>query len=328
MKSVRKNPIFMGADRSLIVEATGFGTATGKIILMGEHSVVYGEPAIAMPFLATNIQVKITPSTHHSIDSVYFSGALTDVPDSLKNIEKLILTLQEKFQQTTGVHLEITSNIPSERGMGSSAAAAVAITRSYFNYQKTTLSDNELLELVNFSEKIAHGNPSGIDAAATSGPNPLYFIKGQELQSFPMNVDAYLVVADTGIKGRTRGAVADVAKMYQEKAGVPEIIQTLGTYTKNAKQAIIDNRPLELGSLMTKAHRGLKALGVSNDALDLLTDTAIANNALGAKLTGGGRGGCLIALAQDMETAKKIAAAQEAAGAKTTWIQGLGVYEK
>ncbi|WP_265459755.1 mevalonate kinase [Enterococcus sp. HY326] len=310
------------------MEAVGLGKATGKIILMGEHSVVYGEPAIAMPFLATHIQTRITDGPENSLDSIYFSGKLADVPAPLKNIQALITALQEKFQQQAGIHLEITSTIPAERGMGSSAATAVAITRGYFDYQKTDLSDQELLDFVNLSEKIAHGNPSGIDAAATSGPNPLYFIKGQELSSFPMNVDAYLVVADTGIKGKTRGAVADVAKQYQENPAVPELIHILGQLAKDAKQAIISNQPALLGSMMTKAHRNLKALGVSNDALDLLTDTAIANNALGAKLTGGGRGGCLIALAEDLATAKQIAAAQEKAGAKQTWIQGLGVYQK
>ncbi|MDH6363946.1 mevalonate kinase [Enterococcus sp. PF1-24] len=302
----------------------GKGVASGKIILMGEHAVVYGQPAIAMPFLATQIKAEITAAPENQLISSYYQGLLAKVPQALKNLVTLVYALQLHFADNDGLQITIESNIPAERGMGSSAAVAVAITRAYFDYQETALSEKDLLAFVNLSEKVAHGNPSGIDAAATSGPNPLYFIRGEELATFPMNIDAYLIVADTGIKGQTRQAVADVAELYQQNATIEEVIQNLGKLTKTARQEIIANQPHILGELMTKAHHCLQQLTISNTSLDQLVDVALAHGALGAKLTGGGRGGCLIALASDLTSAEKIAAAQKQAGAKNTWIQGLG----
>lgn len=295
---------------------------------MGEHSVVYGEPAIALPFYATQIVVTIEPAKESLIDSSYFSGKLQEAPASLSNLQQLIKKLQDFFLDLAGVKITIESTIPPERGMGSSAAVAVALTRSYFDYKDVPLSDVQLLSFVNFSEKIAHGNPSGIDAAATSGTSPLYFIKGQTMDAFPLNLDAYLVVADTGIKGQTRAAVADVAKLMQtDETKYLKLTALLGVLTEEARNAIINNNALHLGKLMDRAHHCLQHLTVSNDTLDHLADTAITNGALGAKLTGGGRGGCLIALAEDRKAAEKIATALEQQGAVKVWIQKLGVNE-
>lgn len=306
------------------MKSTGKGTASGKIILMGEHSVVYGQPAIALPFYATQVEITIEEAQENTLDSTYFCGKVSEAPAALQSIQELLSKLQNYFIDSQGVHITIKSTIPPERGMGSSAAVAVALTRGYFDYHEVEISDAALLNFVNFSEKIAHGNPSGIDAAATSGSSPLYFIKGKTMDAFPLNLDAYLVVADTGIKGQTRAAVADVAKlMEQNQEDISEIIATLGQLTDEAKDAIIANDSLLLGHVMTQAHHRLQQLTVSNDALDKLAEAALANGALGAKLTGGGRGGCLISLVDNKETARRIAAAQERAGAKKTWIQQL-----
>ncbi|MGX7150762.1 mevalonate kinase [Enterococcus ureasiticus] len=309
-------------------EKTGHGQASGKIILMGEHSVVYGEPAIAFPFQETYISTKVESDTTMILDCHYFSGQLSEVPPQLKSVKEVInQTLSVLHQENTTFKITITSTIPAERGMGSSAAAAVSIVRALFDYFDVPCTQETLLPLVNRAEKIAHGNPSGIDAAATSGNESLFFIKGQPLETFPMNVsNAYLIVADTGIKGQTREAVSDVAHLFEEnKQSVSQHITELGHLTKLAKQAILTDDAYSLGKIMNQAHVQLKALTVSNDQLDHLVITAQENGALGAKLTGGGRGGCMIALADSKEQAVKIAKAIELAGAKATWIQSLGV---
>lgn len=307
------------------MKSTGKGTASGKIILIGEHSVVYGQPAIALPFYATKVEILIEEAKENTMNSSYFCGKIAEAPQALSCIQGLLNKLQNHFLDSNNVQLTINSTIPAERGMGSSAAVAVALTRSYFDYCETELTEDVLLDFVNFSEKIAHGNPSGIDAAATSGTNPIYFIKNQRMDAFPLNIDAYLIVADTGIKGQTRAAVADVAKLLEQNhQSVSKQITHLGQLTDEAKKAIIENDPVKLGHIMTQSHHSLQQLSVSNAALDLLADTAINNGALGAKLTGGGRGGCLIALAADKQTAENIARAQVQQGAKKTWIQKLG----
>lgn len=309
-------------------EKPGYGQATGKIILMGEHSVVYGEPAIAFPFKEAVITTNIALATVTTLDCHYFSGELADFPSQLKSVKEVInQALISLHQENVPLKITITSSIPPERGMGSSAAVAVSIVRALFDFFDTECSPELLLPLVNFAEKIAHGNPSGIDAAATSGDEPIFFIKGHSLETFSMNVSkGYLIVADTGIKGQTREAVKDVAHLFeQNKKTVSNHIAELGRLTKLSKQAILTDDIHLLGDSMDCAHEQLQALTVSNQQLDQLVTTAKDNGALGAKLTGGGRGGCMIALSDSKEKAIIIAQALVDSGAKKTWIQSLEV---
>ncbi|OTN77618.1 mevalonate kinase [Enterococcus sp. 8G7_MSG3316] len=305
----------------------GSGIATGKIILMGEHAVVYGEPAIAFPFAGAKVQVEIAESTANTLISSYFHGLLQDVPVHMENVKELLLRLQQDFQ-TGPFQTTIVSTIPSERGMGSSAAVAVALTRAFFDWIHHAYQKEELMQYVDFSEKIAHGNPSGIDAAAASGHDAIYFVKGQAITSFPLTIDGYLVVADTGIKGQTREAVKSVAQLFDTNSSLAhQAIQQLGQETNRAKQAIINNQLVALGQAMNQAHQALQSLGVSNTRLDHLVATARQHGAFGAKLTGGGRGGCLIVLTDTKEAAETISHILLSEGARATWMQGLGVYE-
>ena len=305
----------------------GTGIATGKIILMGEHSVVYGEPAIAFPFAGAKVQVEITANETNTLISSYYHGLLEEVPSHLKNVKDLLHRLQQDFH-TGPFATSIVSTIPSERGMGSSAAVAVALTRAFFDWIKKDFTKEELMTYVNFSEKIAHGNPSGIDAAAASGTDAIYFIKGHPITSFPLTIDGYLLVADTGIKGQTREAVKSVAHLFEtSKQLASQAIQRLGIETQKAKEAIIANQLEVLGESMNNAHQALQQLGVSNQQLDQLVSLALAHGAYGAKLTGGGRGGCMIALTKTKEQAENISRILLSDGARAAWIQGLGVYE-
>lgn len=303
------------------------GKATGKIILMGEHAVVYGEPSLAIPFPKATIQTTVTQSTGPiTVDCIYHNGLLTDVPERLSNLLTVVeVSLKALKQNMKDFSLKIDSSIPAERGMGSSAAVAVATVRALFNYFEQELTHEQLLELVNVSEVIAHGNPSGLDAAMTSGEQPLYYTKGKPFVPFKMSVDAYLVVADTGIKGQTREAVGSIAALMKEH---PEEtmndIHQLGELADKAKTAIEENNPIDLGSYMHQAHLLLDKLGVSNEQLNQLVDAALANGALGAKLTGGGRGGCMIALADSETTAQQISDALRETGTSNTWIYQLG----
>ncbi|MGX7352294.1 mevalonate kinase [Enterococcus canis] len=306
------------------MNATGFGAANGKIILMGEHAVVYGEPAIALPFSAVQLSAEVTASQAWQIDSVYHQGLLADAPHHLENIKQLVQELAAAWHLTP-LTIKITSTIPPERGMGSSAATAVAVTRALADAVGHALTTTELQKWVAIAEKIAHGNPSGIDAAATSGLNPIYFIKGEPLTAFPMNLShGILVVADTGIKGQTRGAVKDVAHLFETtKKATAQAITTLGHLAKASREAILADDLDALGATMDQAQTLLKQLTVSNQSLDELVATAKVQGALGAKLTGGGRGGCMIALAPDQQTADKIQQAL-ATKAAATWQFNLG----
>lgn len=303
------------------------GTANGKIILMGEHSVVYGEPAIAIPFPATHIQVTITPAEGTvQLNCVYYQGDLASAPKHLENLIAVAeSTISELDQELRDFSLTIESTIPVERGMGSSAAVAIAMVRALFAYFSAPLTDETLLTLANISETIAHGNPSGLDAAMTSGRHPLYYIKGEPFIPFPLSMPAYLIVADTGLKGQTKDAVASIAQLNRENpVKTMGAIHQLGDLARQAKFAIETTDPVTLGLAMYAAHEILSSLGVSNEPLNHLVNTARTNQALGAKLTGGGRGGCMIALAADKDTASRISEALLNAGAVNTWTHQLG----
>ncbi|MGX7328993.1 mevalonate kinase [Enterococcus bulliens] len=309
------------------MKEVGTGEATGKIILMGEHAVVYQKPAIAFPFKGTTITAMITQANENTLTSSYHTGSLKQTSENLANITQLTQKLQKDLH-TPAFHLTIQSTIPAERGMGSSAAVAVAITRAFFDWQQLELSEESLLTYVNFSEQIAHGNPSGIDAAATSGSQPIYYRKNQAILPFPLDLDAFLVVADTGIKGQTRASVRSVAELAKVQPKlVTELTEHLGLLTDQAKEAIMHNEATLLGELMDQAQLDLEKLGVSNQELTDYTRLAKQYGALGAKLTGGGRGGCFIVLTKTKEQAETICRILQEAGVKGTWLQGLGAYQ-
>jgi mevalonate kinase len=251
---------------------------------------------------------------------------LNEAPDVLANIKLLLETIGHDLDQPVeNLSITITSCIPAERGMGSSAAVANAFVRALFNYFNTPLDKERLLYYVDISEKIAHGNPSGIDARVTSSEFPVFYRKGSTFEALSIHLTGYLIAADTGVKGRTGESVADVARCVEKQPEqTMETIRTIGQLTLQAKDALAHNALEHLGRLLTQAHSMLQKLTVSDDTLDHLVETAIQSGALGAKLTGGGRGGCMIALAQSEQKAKIIADKLLEQGAVNTWIHALG----
>ncbi|MGQ7462718.1 mevalonate kinase [Streptococcus suis] len=303
------------------------GKANGKIILMGEHAVVYGQPAIAMPFSAVEITAQVRAHGQAlSVACDFYEGLVHKMPKIWESLKHAIRFSLYRIGAPTdpAIHIEISSTIPAERGMGSSAAVAVAVARALFAYYEKDLADSELWDIVQSSEKIAHGNPSGIDAATTSGKSPVFFIKQQPIQPLELKLHAYLVVADTGVTGNTLEAISDVADLLEKKPEAVKLVEELGNLTRQAKEDLATDQAELLGSRMNQAHALLQKLGVSDPSLDKLVSLAQESGALGAKLTGGGRGGCMIALAKTAQDAQNLAHILSQAGARQTWIQYLG----
>lgn len=294
-----------------------------KAILIGEHAVVYDQPAIAIPIPTVRMQVQLTPRSDQQqlITSAMYNGSLQAAANSrFAGIAVLIRQLLIRFDAVTqGFGLNIISDLPPERGMGSSAATAVAVVRAFHAAFSAKLDHAALLRWAGISEHIIHGNPSGIDAATCSADRPQWFIRGQKPRSLALPHTGVLVIADSGIQGQTRVAVAAVAQRLQMDPASMELITGLGILTRRAAVAMADDNFATLGAIMNSAQSKLAALGVSNEPLERLISSARANGALGAKLTGSGKGGCILALAADADAAAKIATALIAAGATQTW---------
>lgn len=303
------------------------GKSNAKIILIGEHSVVYGQPAIATPLTAINTVVTLTnAASGQTIHSRYYDGPRSGLPQSMAGIAKLLTALDNQLQcQGQPWDMTIKIQLPAERGMGSSAAVAVAITRAFFNRYEQPLDHELLLKLADVEEQITHRNPSGLDAATSSVATPLWYIKNQTSQPLDSQLNAMMVIADTGVKGATKDAIAGVSDQLQNHHEQAQaLIQHLGKLATGVRICLAADEPKKLGILLNQAQVDLKRLTVSSPELDHLCQVALANGALGAKLTGGGRGGCMYALVQGRSKAVKLADQLKAAGAAETWLQQLG----
>jgi mevalonate kinase len=303
------------------------GHAHSKLILIGEHAVVHGKPAIALPFPMVGVEAvaEAVPGPL-SIDCDFYHGPLATAPEALRGIAECIVgTLKRLGNMTEGLLIRLASTIPPGRGLGSSAAVAVAAVRSIFAYYDREATHSEIIALANIAEVYAHGTPSGIDALAAAADGPMWFIKGQEPESLPTGAVFELVVADSGRIGDTRSAVSAV---HERLASKPEEtkgrLHRLGSLAREARQALAEGDAEQLGQIMNRAQEELSALGVSDSGLNRLVRAACKAGALGAKLTGGGRGGCILALARDAYHAEQLCSALARAGARAIWRHTLG----
>lgn len=308
-------------------DRVGYGQGHGKIILMGEHAVVYDYPAIAIPFKSSQVEVYVSRSQkkQHYIYSDLYKGPLLTSPSHMINICHLVeLSLQCIPHEGETLDIRVVSDIPAGRGMGSSAAVSVALVRALADFYEVQLPYYQLAMLVNQAEVIAHESTSGLDTLITSSDYPVVYRKSDQPRAFTLDLDAYLVLADSGREGRTKLAVSRVAQLKADKpAYVKELMQTIGGFVDQAYRAIQAGDTEELGRLMTYNHYYLNQMEVSNGHLDRIINASWLEGALGAKLTGGGMGGCVIALARDQEHAKAIAGAMHTAGAQSTWTLDL-----
>lgn len=300
---------------------TAVGYAHSKLILTGEHAVVYGKPAIALPFpLEVKAAIEEAPG-EIIIDCAHYSGLLSMVPSKLQGIAVCMKEILHYFNKPLrGIIIRIHSSIPIGRGLGSSAAIAIAIVRGLFTFFGQEVSRKELLTFVQKAEIYAHGNPSGIDMEAASSNVPIWFQKGKEVTPIKVGAPLHMVVADSGRIGDTLKAVKNVKQRYViEQENINSSLKRIEEMTYAARSALSIGNAQLLGKLLNMNHTELISLGVSDSNLNRLVKTARDAGALGAKLTGGGLGGCIIALAQNPRQGKLIADALIKAGAAKTW---------
>lgn len=277
--------------------------AAGKVILFGEHAVVYGRPAIAVPVTEVQARAFIEPG-------VADQGTVVLAPDLDRRVvvqqaaedDPLAHIVRLTLKAINGdldpdLTITVTSTVPIARGMGSGTAVSTAIVRALSKYFSHWLASQAISDLVYQTEVIYHGTPSGIDNAVVAFEKPVYFVRDVSREVFWVGEPLLLAVADTGIQSSTREVVNDLRHRYRsDPAHYEPLFDEVGTIARAARPAMEQGRIEQLGRLMDENHALLQRLGVSCPELDRLVITAREAGALGAKLSGAGWGGNMIAL--------------------------------
>ncbi len=299
-------------------------SASAKVILCGEHAVVYGRPAIAVPVSDVRAVATYIPSSagplHMHLPDVGEHWHWPPGPDN-HPLSTLLHTIHAHMQHPA-LHGELTvrSDIPIGGGMGSSAAIATAIVRALARGLGRDLPPEEVSAIVFEAERIWHGTPSGVDNTVIAYERPVWFVRGEPPQPFTIARPFTLVIADSGISAPTREVVGDVRRRWEaDPARYNAIFDAIAALVHEIR-AVLEQGNLErLGPLLNENQRWLEEMGVSSPVLERLIAAARAAGAPGAKLAGAGRGGNIIALTPP-DRAEAVARALREAGARATYI--------
>ena len=319
-----------------------YASAPGKIILFGEHAVVYGRPALAVPVTQVHADVEVRDSDRAGIwidaPDVKLHAELNTLPSDhpLASVIHNFLFIsrnradivpvgqrgdgEAKARHFPNLNVKISSTIPVASGLGSGAAVTVALVRALSSFLFHPMSDDEVNAFTYDIEKLHHGTPSGIDNTVVTYARPVYFVKGQPMEIFHAGKPFTIVIGDTGISAPTRESVGDVRKLWQaDPVKWEKVFDEIGTIVKRAREIIEIGEWERLGDLMNANHEQLQKMTVSSPELDALVDAARKAGALGAKMSGGGRGGNMIALVTP-EGAESVSRALKETGARNTIV--------
>ena len=302
-------------------------SAPGKIILFGEHAVVYGRPAIAAPVSQVRATAVVTDSPTPGIRLI-----APDLGQEMMLTEAQpghpIAAVIRQFEMAANLPvlpdlvITVTSDIPIASGLGSGAAITAAVIRALCqhlgldDYLTPAWISAQTYEV----EKIHHGTPSGIDNTVVSYEMPVYFVRQKpqnRIETFSVAAPLHLLVADTAVSSSTKEVVGDVRRQWQEDPDTfNAIFDGCGLIAQAARQAIEQGDLAAVGRLMNENHQLLQEMTVSGPKLDRLVTAARQTGALGAKLSGAGRGGNMIALVT-AETAVTVSESLLKAGARS-----------
>jgi len=315
IQSRRGKRAILSLERS---EEQHLPAGNGKVILFGEHAVVYGSHAVAAP-----IPLAIEAKVENSDDGIHLIIPRWSVEEKIqKGVEhkysiykSLDLILNELGLVNKDMRIEVFPHVPRAMGLGGSAALAVAIIRALSKHFKLNLPDDRISELAYKSEQIVHGTPSGIDNTMATYGRFILFKKGTPplMKEIRVPQPIPIVIGLTGVESLTAKMVANVREAWKSNKNLYErIFREIDQVALEGAEAIEKYDLERLGQLMNVNQGLLNALQVSSWELEELIEIARRNGALGAKLTGGGGGGAMIALCPD--NAEKVAEVMQKSG--------------
>jgi hydroxymethylglutaryl-CoA reductase len=316
------------ARRSVQPGSGDRSTACGKVILLGEHAVVYGRPAIALPIpLAVEAVVR---QGGDGVNLVIPRWGLEQKvrPANGQGLSGVLHTMLERLGLADrAMTIEVIPHVPRAMGLGGSAALAVAVIRALDHGFGLGLDDAAINALAFECEKVAHGTPSGIDNTIATYGMPLLYQRAPDdqtgaagnYQELRLGEPVPLVIGITGRESLTANTVARVRRAWStHQARYDALFDQIAALTRAGADALRDGQFRELGELMNLCQGYLNALQLSTPELEELVHLAREHGALGAKLTGGGGGGSMVALCPD--TQDQVAQAMERAGYATLKI--------
>ncbi|MDW8034135.1 MAG: mevalonate kinase [Nitrososphaerota archaeon] len=279
--------------------------APAKVIISGEHSAVYGYPALAA---AVNVYSRVIVETvdefgPHEICSEKYGigkvigGALSG-PATLKPLARIVSAFSESESFRGKLKIRVSSDIPPASGMGSSASVSVALAYALLKIIHDEPPEEKVFKLAMEGERIAHANPSGVDVATALRGGLILFVKDKGFERLEAGKGVFLL-ADSGIERSTGEMVSKVALLREKEPALFNIAMTSISDITTRISRLLHSDMIEAGRLMTFNHLLLSLLGVSNSKLDSIVWTSISSGAYGAKLTGAGGGGCVLILVDE-----------------------------
>jgi len=282
----------------------GFGR--GKVILLGEHAVVHGCPAIAVG-IERGVTAEAMPSERDLLRLSPWDLALEPDPAGREPLERAFATALALYRERPSLEVSAQVDLPAGAGLGCSAAIGVAVLDAIDETLGIKRSRTDLATAALAWEKVFHGNPSGIDNTMSAVGGVALYRRGDALQPLRSNKPLHLVIGHSGESSSTKEMVASVGRQLEsDRERVTKAFEGIEVLVRNAKLAIEAGDHVALGQLLDLNHTILSSLMLCTTKLDDMCQTARQAGALGAKMTGAGGGGCMFALAAKHDEAVRL----------------------